>query len=132
MLAQSSHRDAFEERLLREFPGMKCVGNSVPRLPNTSFLILPKFENLRWVTKLDSKGFQVSTGSACATGKTGRSPTLRAMNFTRGESRRTIRVSSSPHSSEESWANLAGAFLETWQSLKSDVSSGGLTEVISI
>lgn len=132
MLAQSSHRDAFEERLQREFPGMKCVGKAAPRLPNTSFLILPKFENLRWVTKLDSKGFQVSTGSACATGKTGRSPTLRAMDFTRAESRRTIRVSSSPDSSAESWSNLAGAFLETWQSLKSDVSSNGLTEVISV
>ena len=132
MSAQRDHRDAFEGRLLRELPGVKCVGKSAPRLPNTSFLILPKYENLRWVTKLDGKGFQVSTGSACATGKTGRSPTLQAMNFTTEESRRTIRVSSGPHTSAQSWANLAEALLETWQSLKSGTSSGDLTEVISI
>ncbi|MBC9890199.1 MAG: aminotransferase class V-fold PLP-dependent enzyme [Opitutae bacterium] len=132
MLAQKDHRDVFEDRLIRGIPGLKCVGKSAPRLPNTSFVILPIYENLRWVTKLDVKGFQVSTGSACATGKTGRSPTMRAMDFTRGESRRTIRVSSGPQTGPESWADLAEAFLETWQSLKPDASCDGLTEVISV
>ena len=132
MLAQKDYRDLFEDRLIRGIPGLKCVGKSAPRLPNTSFVILPIYENLRWVTKLDVKGFQVSTGSACATGKTGRSPTMRAMDFTRGESRRTIRVSSGPQTGPESWADLAEAFLETWQSLKPDASCDGLTEVISV
>ncbi len=132
ILAQKDHRDVFEERLLKGIPGMKCVGKSVPRLPNTSFIVLPNYENLRWVTKLDVRGFQVSTGSACATGKTGRSPTLRAMNFARGASRRTIRVSSGPQTDRESWADLAEAFLEIWQSLKPDGSCDGLTEVISV
>ena len=132
MSAQGEFRDAFEERLLREAPGVKCVGKSAPRLPNTSFLILPEHENLRWVTKLDVRGFQVSTGSACATGKTGRSPTLQAMDFTEEESRRTIRLSSGPHTSSQSWVQLGDALLQVWQSLKSDASSGDLTEVISV
>ncbi len=132
MSAQSDHRDAFEERLLGEFSDIKCIGKSAIRLPNTSFMVLPKYENLRWVTKLDAKGFQVSTGSACATGKTGSSPTMQAMDFGAEESRRTIRVSAGPDTSAESWAELACAFLETWESLKMDESSDGLTEVISV
>ena len=65
---RSVWRDNFENQILKKIPYSKVLGVSNQRLWNTSLLVLPKFNNLRWVSKLDKLGFQVSTGSACTTG----------------------------------------------------------------
>lgn len=56
-------------------------GEEAPRLPNTVFFTLPgaKAETLQ--INFDLAGFAVSSGSACSSGKVGRSHVLDAMGF---------------------------------------------------
>ena len=58
-------------------------------------MIMPRFENLSWVSKLDKLGFQVSTGSACSTTNIGTSPIADALGLSLSDARHLIRVSSS-------------------------------------
>jgi cysteine desulfurase len=102
-------RNAFVAQIRGTLPGVRIVGAGADRLWNTVSLIMPDAENHRWVTKLDKRGFQVSTGSACATGKEGPSPVLAAMGFSPEEARRVIRVSAGWETAEEDWHGLAAA-----------------------
>ncbi len=102
-------RDAFVAKVRTLLPESRVVGAGAGRLWNTVSLLLPQGENQRWVTKLDKRGYQVSTGSACATGKEGPSPVLAAMGFLPEEARRVIRVSSGWETVEEDWCGLAVA-----------------------
>ena len=131
MKAQAAYRDEFEDALRSFLPELVCIGKSVTRIPNTSFLILPRFENVRWVRKLDLVGFQVSTGSACSTGSTHASPLLDALGYSEDFSRRTIRVSSGPGTTQADWQGLANAFHEVWEELKRSDSESN-SQVIEI
>ena len=103
-------RDKFEEQMKNLFPGIKFIGQEVPRLWNTSLFIMPHHENLKWVGKLDKFGFQVSTGSACSTIKTGGSPIAIALGLSNAETQRLIRVSSFQSHTQNDWHSLAAAF----------------------
>ena len=60
------------------------MGKTSSRLWNTSLMIMPEFENIHWVGKLDKLGVQKSTGSACSTTKTGGSPIAQALALSLG------------------------------------------------
>ena len=117
---RSSWRDAFEGSMLENFSGLKVLGGEGPRLWNTSMLLMPDFEGLSYVGKLDKLGFEVSTGSACSSGGSKSSPTALAMGFSETESKRLIRVSSYLEETEEDWRSLASAFLEARDQLESE------------
>ncbi len=131
MLAQEQFRNDFEEKLTKEIADLVIIGKSAGRVPNTSFLLLPKYDNIRWVRKLDKLGHQISTGSACATGHTSNSPILEALGFEADAGRRTVRVSSSPDCTKDDWLHLAFSFASAWEELKSSTQSPD-TEVITI
>jgi cysteine desulfurase len=105
-------RDAFIAQGRAALPDMRVVGVGGERLWNTVALLLPHGENHRWVTKLDRRGFQVSTGSACATGKEGPSHVLAAMGFAPPEAGRVIRISAGWETAEDDWRRLAAALAE--------------------
>ena len=105
-------RDAFIAQVRAALPGARVAGSGAARLWNTVSLLLPEGENHRWVTKLDKRGFQVSTGSACATGKAGPSHVLAAMGLSADEARRVIRISAGWDTSEDDWRGLAAALGE--------------------
>ncbi|GAB1487908.1 cysteine desulfurase family protein [Opitutaceae bacterium] len=104
-------RTTFEQTVVAGLPGTRMVGAGTERLWNTVSLLLPHTENLRWVAKLDARGFQVSTGSACATGKDGPSHVLAAMGVAPQEARQVIRVSAGADTTPEDWAALASALI---------------------
>ena len=106
-------RDAFVTRVRSMLPGAQVVGAGTERLWNTVSLIMPHTDNHRWVTKLDRRGFQVSTGSACATGKAGPSPVLAAMGFAADEAKRAIRISAGWETAQDDWSQLAAALAAT-------------------
>jgi cysteine desulfurase len=106
-------RDAFITRVRSVLPGAQVVGAGTERLWNTVSLIMPHTDNHRWVTKLDRRGFQVSTGSACATGKAGPSPVLAAMGFAADEAKRAIRISAGWETAQDDWSQLATALAAT-------------------
>jgi cysteine desulfurase len=106
-------RDAFIAQVSAALLGVRVVGATAARLWNTVSLVMPHADNHRWVTKLDRRGFQVSTGSACATGKEGPSPVLAAMGFSADEARRVIRISAGWETREDDWSQLAAALAAT-------------------
>jgi cysteine desulfurase len=118
-------RDEFERAVAAAVPGVRVIGagavdgqsnpmgHSLPdRLWNTVALVMPQAENTRWVARLDKRGFQVSTGSACATGKGGPSHVLAAMGFDAETAKRVVRVSSGWDTTRDDWQALAAAFGE--------------------
>ncbi|MGA3007763.1 MAG: aminotransferase class V-fold PLP-dependent enzyme [Opitutaceae bacterium] len=105
-------REGFERAVAAALPGARVVGASAERLWNTVSLILPHGENTRWVARLDQRGFQVSTGSACATAKAGSSHVLAAMGYSPEEARRVIRVSAGWDTAEADWPKLVTALAE--------------------
>ena len=131
MAGQAAYRDEFELAIETNLPGIICIGNAAVRVPNTSFIVIPKYENLRFVRKLDLKGFQVSTGSACSTGETSTSLVLAALGYPSDFGRRSIRISSGPLTSASDWKGLAEAMGSIWRSLEEADSSRG-PEVISL
>lgn len=102
-------RNRFEGKLAAMVPGVRIVARDAERLWNTVSLILPGPENHRWVAALDKRGFQVSTGSACATGVAGPSHVLAAMGIDPLAARRVIRLSAGWETTEADWSALAQA-----------------------
>jgi cysteine desulfurase len=111
-------RETFERTLPAALPGVRVVGGRAERLWNTVSLILPHGENTRWVARLDRQGFQVSTGSACATAKEGPSHVLAAMGCLPEEARRVIRASAGWETAETDWPKLAQALAEVSAEVK--------------
>ena len=125
-------RDHFERELLARWPGeVRIHGADAPRVWNTSSLCLPDYRAERWIARLDRQGFEVSSGSACSTGREGPSPVLRAMGVDDEEARRTLRISSGWETSREDWEGLLEAFCAVRAEL-GDPGPGGPGQVIEI
>ncbi|MEM9227823.1 MAG: cysteine desulfurase family protein, partial [Verrucomicrobiota bacterium] len=113
-------RQVFEERLKEAVPGVRIIGAKADRLSNTSALIMPRFASKRWVAQLDRLGYAISTGSACATGKSGSSHVIKAMGFDDDAAKHSLRVSAGWTTQLQDWKGLAEAFAEAWQRLRQD------------
>ena len=96
MQQRARHALALRERLessLGALPGLQIFGAGAERLPNTVQFALPGFDGEALLMQLDRKGFAVSSGSACASGKNEPSHVLLAMGIERELARGAIRVS---------------------------------------
>ena len=124
-------RDAFEARLESVLPEVVFFGRGADRLWNTSCVALPEFAAPRWIRALEKRGYLVSAGSACSTGKAGISPVLAAMGVDPAAARRAIRVSGGWSANEADWLGLAEAVADSHDALKADAAVSG-SQVISI
>ncbi|MGI9379867.1 MAG: cysteine desulfurase family protein [Methyloligellaceae bacterium] len=86
-------RDALELKLVDRTSESRIIGAGQNRLPNTSCLAYPGKVAETLVIALDLAGFAVSAGSACSSGKIGRSHVLEAMNVSPELADSAIRVS---------------------------------------
>ncbi len=127
--ARAGWRDACAAAVIASVPGAFAHGADAPRLWNTLSLCLPAHENTRWVARLDRLGFDVSTGSACATGSDAPSHVLAAMGVFPEQARRTIRISSGWATTQEDWLALAAAIAATWRELEAENSGGAVIQV---
>ncbi|TJY61971.1 cysteine desulfurase [Sinimarinibacterium sp. CAU 1509] len=81
------------ERAVQQLPGATIFGAGVERLPNTLQFGLAGYEGEALLMQLDRRGFGVSSGSACASGKGEPSHVLLAMGYPRDVAYSAIRVS---------------------------------------
>jgi cysteine desulfurase len=115
--AQATWRDACAARLLQDLPGLRVISANAPRLWNTLLVVLPRHSSLKWLTRLSRRGFAVSTGSACSSGREGASVVLQALGAEPDELRRVLRFSGGWQTSEADWQALAEAVIATAEEL---------------
>jgi cysteine desulfurase len=104
-------RNEFVSRLQVALPGSQVLGSRAPRLWNTVAALMPSTSDCRrrWVVQLDKRGFAVSTGSACSSGKEKPSHVLTAMGYDPGDADRMLRFSSGWQTSPDEWHKLLEA-----------------------
>jgi len=117
-LNNTKGRDYFESVLVKNIPGIEIVSQFSERLWNTSLLLMPQLENTVWITALDKRGFEVSSGSACTAGKQGSVPILSALGIPYEQHRYAVRVSGSYETQESDWASLANAFTDVFRQME--------------
>ena len=88
----STLRDALEKALMK-FDVVKVFSQEVERLPNTLQFGVQGFDGETLLMELDRRGFAVSSGSACTSGKTEPSHVLKAMAVPNELALSAIRVS---------------------------------------
>lgn len=93
MVCETKLRDRFELGLLRISANIQIIGSAAPRVGNTTLFRMPGRPAAVITHKLDTKGIQVSSGSACHSGKTSPSKVLIAMGFSPTEASEAVRVS---------------------------------------
>lgn len=99
-------RDRLEARLKTE-----VYGAAAARLPTTSMIRMPGVPAATQMIRFDMAGFSVSSGSACSSGKVGKSHVLAAMRVDGADE--AIRVSLGWTTTEAE----VDAFCDTWEAL---------------
>jgi cysteine desulfurase len=89
----SSCRDAIEAHIQSARPDAIIAGRDVPRLPNTTQVIVPGLSAETAIIAFDLAGAAISSGSACSSGKVTASPVLKAMGYSAAESASALRIS---------------------------------------
>jgi cysteine desulfurase len=106
-------RDLLEAAACEIAPETIVIARTAPRLANTAALALPGKQAETLVIRLDLSGIAVSAGSACSSGKVGRSHVLDAMGLGDGISGSAIRVSLGPDTTRAD----VDAFLSAWKTI---------------
>lgn len=103
-------RDGVEREIRRVAPDAVVFGAGVPRLPNTLAFAVPGLSAATALMALDLDGVAVSSGSACSSGKVGRSHVLAAMGVDPDLAAGAIRLSFGWNSSQEDVMRFARSF----------------------
>lgn len=115
-------REAFEEEILCRLPGTLIHGRGTLRVWNTVMLSMPDHGNLRWLKRLERRGFIASTGSACSAASGKLSHVLAAMGCGDALARRALRISALPATTPGDWLALAHALENISRELEADAS----------
>lgn len=86
-------RDRLERGILGGVSGTSVNGDPARRVPNTSNISFEGVEAESLLIALDLEGVAVSTGSACSSGSLEPSHVLKAMGFSGGRTRNSLRFS---------------------------------------
>lgn len=110
-------RDAAEAGLRRLAPDLTVFGAAAPRLPNTLLFGVPGVAAETVLIGLDLAGVAASSGSACSSGKVGRSHVLAAMGVRDEIARGALRLSFGWSSGEEDVGRFLAAYENVLQRL---------------
>ncbi len=94
-------RDRFEQGLRTGYPELVVNGAAALRLPQTSNVAFPGLSGQILLVALDLAGVACSVGSACSSGSTELSPTLRAMGLPKSVVESSLRFSLGATTTEE-------------------------------
>ncbi|MGB4589062.1 MAG: cysteine desulfurase family protein [Clostridiaceae bacterium] len=84
-------RDNAIKRILQRFPEASLNGPIKDRLPGNVNILFPGCSSESMITKLDERGFSVSSGSACAEGSPNPSHVLKAMGLSHSDAQCSLR-----------------------------------------
>jgi len=103
-------RDACERAVRRLAPDATIFGERAERLPNTLAFAVPGLKAETALIALDLDGIAVSSGSACSSGKVGRSHVLEAMGVAPALASGAVRISLGWATTEDDVNRFASAF----------------------
>ncbi len=109
-------RDKMEKEIGNICEDVIFASNLVSRLPNTSTIIMPKVSAQIQLMRFDLAGFAISSGSACSSGKIGKSHVLLAMGMKEDQVNSAIRVSFGM----ENTLTETEAFIDAWSEVYRD------------
>ena len=89
----AERRDRLERGIVAAVPGVRVVGGSAPRTPNTAALLFEGVPGDALLFRLDLEGVAVSVGSACSSGTLAPSPAILALGFSKEEAKGVVRFS---------------------------------------
>ena len=112
-------RDEMEKELLNKIPKLKVIGEKALRLPNTSCLHIADVYGETLLINLDLKGFSLSAGSACHSGKLEASSVLKAMGLSEKEAKSCLRVSLGYNTKREELKAFTDTLEKTVKKLRS-------------
>jgi len=115
-------RDRLEAALLAIAPTAVVFGAGAARLGNTTCISMPGVSAETQVMALDLDGICVSSGSACSSGKVGKSTVLEAMGVAPSEAATALRISLG-------WDTTAGdieRLIDAWQRLYTRVGNSDM------
>lgn len=101
--------DRLRAQVAAALPQVSLVGEGAPHVPWISMFAVPGMRGDALVRMLDTAGVEVSTGSACSSGRQGLSPTLSAMmaDFRQGYVRFSYHLMNTPADIDEAVARFA-------------------------
>jgi len=108
-------RDALEERLAAQVPGLALHGHRTLRLPNTLSVRFPRV--LGTALLAESPDIAASTGSACHAGHTTPSAVILAMGVPGDEALGTVRLTLGRGTTAEDVVHAADSLVEAWRRL---------------
>jgi cysteine desulfurase len=112
---------SFRESVERELENLGCeiIAKKSPRVPNTSFVLLPIEEIDFFLLGMEERGFIISTGSSCKSRAREASGSLLAMGYSKEEALRCIRISTGLFTTELEINSLIAAMKELLTTFKS-------------
>jgi cysteine desulfurase len=81
------------EQALAKYKNVEIISKNAKRLPNTTQFIVPGTDGQAKLIAFDLRDIAVSSGSACSSGKVGKSHVLSAMGYSVADAKSSIRVS---------------------------------------
>jgi cysteine desulfurase len=123
-------RDELEQRLVREIDGGTLNGSREQRVPTCAHVSFEGCEGEGLLILLDEAGVQVSTGSACMTGKQEPSHVQKAMGFSDARDKSSLRISLSVFTTREEIAEAVERIKKAVQKLRSVQGSSGVGPVV--
>lgn len=115
--ARGRQRDVFEAELQRRCGPVEILGQSAPRLANTSCVRFMGCRAETLLVALDTQDIGVSLGSACSAGVSTPSATVRAMGLDEGAAREVLRFSWPMAETPAAWAASAARLLRALEPL---------------
>lgn len=111
-------RDHLEKRLTAEIKGVHLNGSREHRAGNICHLSFDQCEGAGLLILLDEAGVQVSTGSACMTGKQQPSHVQKAMGFSDERAKSSLRISLSRFTTREDIDTASNAIVTAVKKLR--------------
>ena len=108
----------FETQIKKEFPKIVIIGETVSRLPGTTYISYPKLHGQAIQIELESHEIFVSTSAACSDNDIATSPALKAMNINDDVGRGVIRISLNHDSPVKNYDTIFEALKAAYRKLE--------------